>query len=162
MLHSMRAVKSRPIGLRLTPEEWESVNARRVAKESVSACIRRLLTASNGNGHHPPDTPVEHSEPVSPTVVRFLKQVFPDRDTHAVAQTARWLVATLAGPGIARNGTIVRAVDVTHVAQCCQDYLDRPARDRWKSWTFWLLDRLADTYDETKAARLDATPTAEV
>ena len=175
MLNSMasRTRRVRTIGVRLDEAEWAIVEARRNEDEheSISDVIRRLIAESA------PAVTLKHMSTtvqlsagevaalkaaVSPTIRRFLATFSPADSRERRDARARRYTEVLTGPGVQMSaqgngpidGALVKAVDVTHLAQCCQEVMEHPPRDPSQAWPR-VLQKLAETYTDTKAARLE-------
>ena len=166
MLNTMRKERCvRTIGVRLTEAEWKSVEQRRnsAEHESISDVIRRLIAESSEKIAFSADVgrsldaihALIEPAPVSPTVRRFVATFQPTLTREQRDARVNRIIVALITNGVQYNGFVAKAVDVTHVAQCCQDVLEHPPRDLRKAWPM-VLARLAETYDDTKNARLEA------
>ena len=105
---------------------------------------------------------LQDTGPISPTVRRFYAIFQPTVDAKTRDARARGFVKVLLTRGVKLgaqgngklDGRVVEAVDVTHLAQCCQDVIENPPRDPMRAVPM-VLERLAATYDDTKSARLE-------
>ena len=119
------------------------------------------LNTDLGEGEPSPQNGVEnsvddsaYSDP-SPVVTRFMAHFYRDSTRERRADVARQMSGAIIHKGVTFKGETVRAVDETHLDDCCLEVMEDPPRDPNAAWVF-VLQRLKESYLRTLSDRAKA------